>query len=159
VYRLLGELPTEEDMADTADGQAKTTFATARRIARMIGRDVEDATPQDWRDLADNFKKTQLKMLREAALQHIARLLTLSPELTTVNITGVGAGQFLLKQLVDDLNKEKTTLTRDLNFQFIACDLADRNKPEMANWATICLPAVAVAKLAFDQSNDESPLK
>lgn len=153
VYRLLDELATEEDMADTADGQAKTTFATARRIARMIGRDVEEATPQDWRNLADNFKKSQLKMLREAALQHIARLLALVPNLITVHITGVGAGQFLLKQLVSDLNKEKTTLTRDLHFQFIACNLADKIKPEMANWATICLPAVAVAKLAFDRSN------
>lgn len=151
VYRLLDELPSEEDMADTADGQAKTTFATARRIARMIGRDAEEATPEDWRDLANNFKKLQLKKLREAALQHIARLLALVPSLTTVNIVGAGAGQFLVKQLVDDLNKIKTTLTQDLNFQFIACDAADKNKQETANWAAICLPAVAVAKLAFYQ--------
>lgn len=159
VYRLLAELPTNEDMADTADGKDKSTVATARRIARMIGRDVEEGTPDDWRNLALNFKQRQLAMLREAALQHIARLIKLAPTLTAVRVMGAGAGQFLIQQLVAELNQTKTTLTRGLDFQYIACNAADQmhfssteNMGEIANWATICLPAVAVAKLALEQS-------
>lgn len=159
VYRLLGELPTDEDMAETADGKDKSTVATARRIARMIGCDIEDATLEDWQELARNFKQKQLAMLQGAALQHITRLKKLAPDLENVNIIGAGAGQFLLEALVETLNQQQTTMTEKIRFQYIACDSivlpsmvaenSQQNSP--ADWAAICLPAVAVAKLAFDQ--------
>lgn len=159
VYRLLSELPTDEDMADTADGKDKSSVATARRIARMIGCDVEDATLEDWQALAHNFKEKQLAMLQEAALQHIARLKKLAPDLDHINIIGAGAGQFLLKALVEILNQQQITMTEKIQFQYIACgslmltnmQAENAQQNPIANWATICLPAVAVAKLAFDQ--------
>ncbi len=159
VYRLLGVLPADEDMADTADDKDKSTLATVRRIARMIGCDAEDATLEDWQELACNFKQKQLTMLQEAASQHIARLRKIAPDLKNINIIGAGAGQFLLKTLVATLNQQKTTMTEKIQFQYIACDsvmlpnrVAENSQENsLANWAAICLPAVAVAKLAFDQ--------
>lgn len=159
VYRLLGELPTDEDMADTADGKDKSTVATARRIARMIGCDAEDAALEDWHALARNFKQLQLAMLQEAALQQIARLKKLATDLDHINIIGAGAGQFLLKALVEILNQQQTTMTEKIQFQYIDCgslmltnmEAENAQQNSLANWATICLPAVAAAKLAFDQ--------
>jgi probable H4MPT-linked C1 transfer pathway protein len=159
IYRLLGELPSDEDMAETADGKDKTSIATARRIARMIGRDVEDAMLNDWQNLARNFKDIQLDMLHDAALQHVARLVELAPSLPKISMIGAGAGQFLLKALVESLNQHKTTMTKNLVFEYIPCDdvalpnlsTKQHQKDAVADWASICLPAVAVAKLAFNR--------
>ena len=48
VYSLTGDLPQNEYSAETADGADKSLEACARRLARMIGRDADDAPLADW---------------------------------------------------------------------------------------------------------------
>src|SRR5262249_12903606 len=52
VHRLTGELPDDTDQLPTADGRPKTAEDSARRLARMLGRDLRSAGLTDWRRLA-----------------------------------------------------------------------------------------------------------
>ena len=51
VYRLTGDLPEHADMLPSADHGAKNVAASARRLARMLGLDMEAA---DLPDLGDD---------------------------------------------------------------------------------------------------------
>ena len=55
VYRLTGQLPEGADQHPAADGGEKTGPASARRLARMIGRDSESAPLAAWRELAGGW--------------------------------------------------------------------------------------------------------
>lgn len=138
VYRLTGDLPEADDMADTADGKAKTSLANARRLARMIGRDVEDAALTDWVALAHTFKTIQLTRLSNAAQQHISRFEAASD----VVVLGAGAGSFLAAEIAAACNlayHDSADLLQKLS-------KIDGN---LAHWANVCLPAYAVAFLAL----------
>lgn len=152
VYRLTGDLFAEDDMAETADAQDKSQLASARRIARMIGRDVEDAPITDWLALADEFKFQQISRLQAIALNHISRLNNES-HLQLTPLVGAGAGRFLVRQIA-----------KDLGFPYIdVADLikltAENSEPESASlldkdlathrMASVCLPAYAVAYLSY----------
>lgn len=139
VYRLTGDLPEADDMADTADGKAKTSLASARRLARMIGRDVEDATLADWIGLAQAFKAIQLTRLSKVAQQHISRF---DGNASDVVILGAGAGGFLAAEIAATCNlayHDSADLLQKLS-------KIDGN---LAHWAKVCLPAYAVAFLAL----------
>lgn len=96
VYRLTGDLNEADDMAETADGKEKTVLASSRRIARTIGRDVEENALDDWLALAQAFKVKQLTRLSEALEKHLT---TLTGNGTPTVILGAGAGHFLAKDL------------------------------------------------------------
>lgn len=139
VYRLTGDLCDTDDMAETADGKAKTLQASARRLARMLGHDVEDAESADWLALAQAFKRLQLARLSEVAKLHIDRLQETGPG--NVVILGAGAGSFLVQEIAAML---------DLAYQDSTFALQDSNHHKnLAHWANVCLPAYAVAFLAL----------
>jgi len=48
VHRLTGRLPERADQHPAADGGDKTVAGSARRLARVIGRDVESAPLESW---------------------------------------------------------------------------------------------------------------
>jgi probable H4MPT-linked C1 transfer pathway protein len=73
VYRLTGELPDDADLHPAADGGDKTIAGSARRLARMIGRDARQASPETWRDLARWFARVQLAQIEEACDQVLCR--------------------------------------------------------------------------------------
>lgn len=154
VYRLLGLLPSAYDLADTADGQDKGLTATARRLARMIGHDLEMGnqshqwvsdsqelqnwkTLEDWKALeawkalANGFKQQQLQWILEAVQHNIHPLPTDTP------IIGLGAGQFLIQALAQ-LSQRPYVQAQ----QFIKAWT-----PESADNAACCFPAYAVARL------------
>jgi probable H4MPT-linked C1 transfer pathway protein len=142
VYRLTGDLQEADDMADTADGKPKTPLASARRLARMIGRDVEDAPLTDWVELAHAFKRVQLERLSNAAQQHIKRF----EDASDVVILGAGAGSFLAAEIAKACNlsyQDSTALLQNLS----AANLV--SSTNLAHWANVCLPAYAVAFLAL----------
>lgn len=151
VYRLTGDLQEADDMADTADGKPKTPLASARRLARMIGRDVEDAPLADWVELAHAFKLVQLERLSNAAQQHIKRFESASD----VVILGAGAGSFLAAEIAKACNlsyQDSTALLQNLSAANDAnlgncTNLASIKN--LAHWANVCLPAYAVAFLAL----------
>ncbi len=95
VYRLTGELLSEFDQAETADGKGKTVLESARRLARMLGHDVENHSMETWKNLAETCKTVQINQIKTAVLKH------LKPNMT---IIGAGAGSFLVKQIAHDLN-------------------------------------------------------
>ena len=132
VYRLTGDLLAEDDMAETADGHGKTAIESARRLARMIGHDVEYAPLEVWVKLAENFKEIQLQRLQEAAEQ----VSKLSPSATLV---GAGAGKFLVAQLAERMNRAYLD----------AVELIQAHSLEIRHVSALCLPAYAVAYLAL----------
>jgi (4-(4-[2-(gamma-L-glutamylamino)ethyl]phenoxymethyl)furan-2-yl)methanamine synthase len=131
VYRLTGDLALEDDMADTADGAGKTMQESARRLARMIGLDVEDADMIVWKTLALEFRKTQIMRLQEA-LGHLDNN-------QDIPLVGAGTGRFLVRALADQMNKTYVDVETLIN-----------TSNETAHWASVCLPAVAVASLSKD---------
>lgn len=137
VYRLTGDLDDVHDMADTADGAEKTMEASARRLARMVGRDLADAGMGDWIQLASTFKSRQLRTLQEAAERALSRgLLSQGAPLI-----GAGAGRFLVQALARQMGRPY----RDAA-QWVQA------LPEVQAWAVVCLPAYAVARLSMEQA-------
>ena len=144
VYRLIGELNAEDDMADTADGKDKTIQASAQRVARMIGHDVNDAAMDTWLALAQAFKQQQFSRLQEVASKHLARI----NEGVNVTIIAAGAGSFLARELANNLNVPCLEIA----------DLLHAAQPTFStksldHWANVCLPAYAVARLASKNKN------
>lgn len=73
VHRLLGALPDDADLMDTADGRAKSVEASQARLARMIGREASDAPAPRWRALAAWFAEAQLRAICDAAFLRLSR--------------------------------------------------------------------------------------
>ncbi len=134
VYRLTEELPPEADQYPSADGQDKSIHASARRLARMVGRDVESADLAVWRRLARWFADRQLDSLRCALARAISR--DLLPE--AAPIVGAGVGRFLARKLAEG--------SRRPYVDFAALVPIAGAEPQ---WVAYCAPAVALACLAY----------
>lgn len=130
VFRVLGELPDGVDQQPTADGAEKTVPASARRIARMIGRDGESADLEVWRDLARSFRVAQLAKIK-GALDVVGR--------GHSKIIGAGIGEFLIRDIAK---------TRGWEYQSFAALL--KLSDGLAQTSAQVAPAVAVALLALD---------
>ncbi len=133
VYRLTGDLQLKDDVADTADGAGKSLLESARRIARMIGHDVEDAGMSAWIGLANSFKSEQLARLQETTEAHFARVDFSNDE----PLIGVGVGRFLVKGLAELMQRPYV----DISSMILAKDLSQQHL------AGVCMPAYAVAYL------------
>jgi probable H4MPT-linked C1 transfer pathway protein len=133
VYRLTGELLPEFDFSDTADGKGKTLQMSARRLARMIGHDVETYEIDTWKNLAETFKKLQINQIKTAMLKH------LKPNMT---ILGAGAGSFLVKQIADELSYEFISACSPVSMRLPEHQVLDKKAIET------CFPAYAVALLS-----------
>ena len=130
VYRLTGDLEATADMAETADGKGKADLECARRLARMIGQDVENYSLATWKNLAHTCKTMQMKQLKTALLKH------LKPNMP---IIGAGAGSFLVEALAHELKHAYQPISIALSAPI---DLSNQYDLE------VCLPAYAVAFLA-----------
>ena len=124
VYRLTGELDSAVDLADTADGKGKSPRESARRLARMIGYDV-DVSLERWITLAFACKNLQMQHIKAAITRH------LQPNMVIIS---AGAGAFLAQQMAADCH---------LPYQSIASLLKLKDGAQIE----ACLPAFAVAKL------------
>lgn len=134
VYRLSGELAPQHDMAETADGRGRSTQDSARRLARMVGSDLEDAVPAQWRQLALAVRAQQLSQLESALLRQLSRR-----ELDErAPLVGAGAGAFLVRELARRCGRAYV-------------DAATLLPPGPDDWAAVCFPAFAVAWLAERQ--------
>ncbi len=132
VYRLTGELPEGADLHPAADQGEKTAEASARRLARMIGRDATSAPPERWRELAHALRDAQLAMLLAAFDRQMLRG-AVGPEAPLV---AAGVGRFLVEEMARRRDRQVRAF-------------AELFPPGAASAARIndCAPAVAVAAL------------
>lgn len=131
-YRVLGLLPEAADQHGTADGGPKTVEASARRLARMVGADLADGSPADWRRVAAWFARCQRRRIEDAVTLQLSRGLLPA----AAPLIGAGCGRFLLEPLALELDRPY----RDF------ASLLDTD-PAAAGWTATCAPAVAVALL------------
>lgn len=136
VYRLLGSLPDDADQHPAADGGEKTLEASAKRMARMIGRDAGSAPLAEWRRLAAAFAEIQLQRIAGGCAQVSARA-SLD---TGAPIVAAGVGRFLVEQLSSRIGRSVLDFAA-----LLPCE------PPSASRAADCAPAVAVAWLALPQ--------
>ncbi len=73
VRRVLGELPDDVDLHDTADGRGKSVGESLRRLARGFGRDGEERHLDIWRVAAAHVRDEQLRSIYDGAIQVISR--------------------------------------------------------------------------------------
>jgi len=95
VYRLCGELPEHGDQMPAADGGEKTVQGSARRLARLFGRDAESAPLKQWRQAARFFRERQLAKLHSALERQLSRGLIGED----APLVGAGVGRFLVREL------------------------------------------------------------
>ena len=95
VYLTLGDLPADDFDRSTGDGQPLTLAAARDRLARMVGLDRDDFTPDDAHALARGADAALLDRLAAAA----ARVLPEPPRTIVVS----GSGEFLARRLADRL--------------------------------------------------------
>lgn len=132
VYRLTGALPERADLHPSADGGPKTIEGSARRIARMVGRDAASAPIDAWIELASVFAGRQLERLVAAARRVSAKgsLPARAP------VVGAGVGAFLAHELAVHLDRPYADFAT-----FVPRAGAD------ADDLVACAPAFAVARL------------
>ncbi len=133
VYRILGDLPEDADLMPTADGGPKTVAASRVRLARQIGYDARDASPQALDQLAAYFAEAQLREIFDGACLVLSQIV-LEPGAPVV---GAGAGRFVVKRLAARLSRSYVDIEDLLPVA-----------PELRRRAADCLPACAVALLA-----------
>lgn len=132
VYRVLGELSPDYDMADTADGQGRSVVDSMRRLARMVGHDFADADESTWQSLAEVFKEKQLEVLMRAINMTLNQAST-----QPVSLLGLGAGSFLAEALARRLQ---------MPYQAVS-GLLPAAHAQLKIDAEVCFPAYAVARL------------
>ncbi len=133
VHRLLGALPRDADPYPSADLGGKTTQASAARLARMLGRDADEAGMFDWIDVARHFADAQFAEIEAAAQALLAR----EALGTDATVIGAGCGRFVAKRLAKELG---------LAYGEFA-ELVDR-VPDANEMASRAAPAVSVALLS-----------
>ena len=132
VYRLTGELDPAFDQAATADGRGRSKLESRRRLARMIGLDLEQAPEHAWDRLATWLARAQQQRVRLACDRHLSRgLLDVQAPLV-----GLGVGAFLAVRVAKELGRPY------VDFATLAGAGA-----EQAAAVDVCGPAFAVASL------------
>lgn len=129
VYRLTGDLKPHHDLMDTADGRGKSEVDSARRLARMLGLDLEaDASLEDWIRLARYISREQIKIINEVLFRIAAGRARL--------LVGAGSGRFLVEELARYQGCEAVAFDAHLEMDDILRDKASD-----------CATAVSVAQL------------
>jgi probable H4MPT-linked C1 transfer pathway protein len=128
VYRLTGDLKPHHDLMGTPDGRSKSREDSARRLARMLGLDLDAAPSLDeWTELARHIAGEQWQRLDEAL-----------PALGTGQVlVGAGSGRFLLSELA-----------RRRGCRFADFDAHLEMDAILRDKSSDCAAAVSVAQLA-----------
>jgi probable H4MPT-linked C1 transfer pathway protein len=128
VHRILGDLPDGADKMSTADGREKTVEASRARLARMIGREVDEGADSEWAGLAAWFAEAQIRQVTDAALLRLSR----NDMAVAAPVVAAGVGEGLVAEAARRLRRPF------LGFSSLIA------APEEASH---CAPAVAVALL------------
>lgn len=137
LYRLLERLPDGADQHPAADSGEKTVEASARRLARMLGRDFDASMLGACRRLAGWLAEAQLRRIEDACNRIWSR--NALPD--DAPIVAAGVGRFLARDLAARHGR------RCLEF----ASLVPR-APAVDGLVSDCAPAVAVAWLARQEA-------
>ncbi len=137
VHRLTGTLPEGADQHPAADGRDHGIEASARRLLRMVGDDLEPGGLPGALRLARHLAERQLWQIEDALDQVLSRGLAAdSPPLV-----GAGVGRLLVRRLAE----RRGVAYRDFEDHLpVAPDLRER-----AGWYA---PAVSVGWLALHRA-------
>jgi uncharacterized hydantoinase/oxoprolinase family protein len=129
----LGTLPAGADPYPTPDLKGKSTQESAKRLARMLGRDAGPLDLLAYVDVARYVAERQRGEIEAAATALIARE-RLAPDAPVV---GAGCGRFIAREIAERLGRAY-------------CDFAEivDCAPQARDIAACCAPAVAVGLLA-----------
>ena len=131
IYRLTGELLEHHDLMDTADSRGKSKRDSARRLARMVGLDVDDQAPlEEWVQLAETVADQQLAVIQRS-------LTSVLEGVGTRVLVGAGSGRFLVRKLAQRADCTYIDFTEKLQ-------VAENTRLKCAD----CAAAVSVAELA-----------
>lgn len=136
VHRILGSLPDDADQMPTADGRPKTVPASRARLARMVGRDVDDADEVAWTRLAQWFAEAQVRAVTDGASLVLSR----GQLAADVPVVVAGAGVDILREVARRLGRDV------VDFDSLV-DTAPAARAAVSQAA----PAVAVAVLASER--------
>ena len=136
VYSLTGQL---EDVPsfETADGAGTEAVDCARRLARMVGRDVESAHFPEWQRLAQHVGWAQLCVIRRALARHLSR----GGETQNAPFAGAGVGRFLAQELA-----------AQMGHPYIDFSELCEGPEHLRDLGAICAPAVVLAYLVRNQN-------
>ncbi len=126
VYLILGQMPEQPDVLDTADGRPATRRHARQRLGRMICADSLSFHHRDAVRIAQ-------VVAREQREQIIATVHQATHSLQPETLLHCGEGDFLSQRLI-----------RDLNWTGMVVPLSEHVGPKVAQ----CAPAHAVAVLA-----------
>lgn len=146
VHRLLGGLRPAHDQQPAADQGGKDLVATCRRLARMVGRDADEAGVEVWRGLALQWRERQLDALDEA-LQRVAAAAGLPADAPLV---AAGCGDFLVPLLADRPARGGTPPRAVRRLADLLPVAPGSGAAELAGWGQVAAPAAAVALLAAE---------
>ena len=134
IYRLTEELNEQDDMMLAADGAGKTKCDSARRLARMVGLDLQDENDiPHVKGMAEHVACAQLERINESLLKILS-----GPDLKKVGcLVGAGAGRFLVRKLASKNNLQYIDFT-----DFLTYPKEDEQK------VLSCAAAVSVAQIS-----------
>ena len=158
IYRVLGSLPDGADQHPSADGGPKTVDASVTRLARMVGCDGPEYPFALWQDLAALFRDEQVGLIAGALTRATQRLEAVCPgharapeDAPVVVLAGVG--RFLAETLARQAGHNARAFSSIGGL--LAAETGDRDA--LAEQASRCAPAVAVAALAAHGAGDAEP--
>ncbi len=131
--RAAGALDEDDDLQDAADGKAKTLEASRARLARMIGRDAAEASPEAWADLGRAFVEAAIRRVHDAALVVLSR----AEVSEDASIVVAGTGRPLLRRVASRLDRGLVDFA-----DLVEC------RDELRDAVRRAAPAAAVALLA-----------
>ena len=142
VYRLTGELNPAHDLYPSADNAPKDAGATRKRLARMIGMDARDASAVDWLAFAHAWRDAQVAELG-GQLRRVMALHALPSHAVAVS---AGCGDFLVADVLQCASANLVHRPYGTDLVRVAPGAA-AEASDVAAWAQVCAPSVAVAML------------
>jgi len=118
----------------------------------MLGHDVEDASLSDWQSVASIFKQKQIALIAASVERQLAHLMKCQPALPQITIVSAGVGAFLVKEVIAQFTQKAhyppMHIHSSAQLLSRAAQASVADTIPLQQWASHCLPAVAVAILA-----------
>jgi (4-(4-[2-(gamma-L-glutamylamino)ethyl]phenoxymethyl)furan-2-yl)methanamine synthase len=132
VHRILGTLPDGADQMASSDGRAKTLDASEARLARIVGRDSDDADSTAWIALARYFAEAQIRSVTDGSMLVLSR----GDLPASAPVVGAGIGAGLLREVARRLSRD-----------YIDFNTLIEVSPDVGSTVSSVAPAASVAIL------------